>query len=211
MSWWATLRARLAPIVARPVRPKRAVGDMPWTCTHIGWPPARRMRDRRRPDPAACFSSPMDRAVRPHEPFQARAVPLGNGSPLYGHRLTEGAARLDVLVAPEEVVCVVAVLERDQALVLLRPVGVADAVLGSEVEVRATGRVRAHRFGERLCKVICRASSAGSSQTEIGSKRYCASRCEKAVASSGTAVTPWPIRKIIIWLNGEIGSRARSI
>src|SRR5437764_766756 len=62
-------------------------------------------------------------------------------------RLARGPAGLDVLVQPEQVVGVVAILERHQPVVFLGAERFADAIhLGREVEVWGAGGERPHRL-----------------------------------------------------------------
>ena len=76
-----------------------------------------------------------------------------------GSRRSRFAARSDIRVQPEEIVRIVLILQSHQLLILRRAVSVADAVLGSEVQIGSSGDVQGASRHRRHESRRCAASS----------------------------------------------------
>src|SRR5206468_6233511 len=98
-----------------------------------------RRRPRARPRRVATGLSRSSGAPRPSASrLEVKQTPLQAGTPPTARPFPTGLARRDVLVQPEEVVGVVAPLERLEAVVLLGAVRLADpllALIHQEVDV----------------------------------------------------------------------------
>src|SRR5215211_2546356 len=115
------------------------------------------------------------------------------------------AARLDVLVDPEEVLGVPLVLQLHEPRVLLGAVARAHPLLplvGLEVQVHAPGSEGAHRFGEPPDPVDVPLSVRRVLPGCYGVGHVRRVAVTSGVASSGTRLTAPPWRKMIIWVVG---------